>query len=158
MSEAATGITPVRLVSYLGIFSVWYICALLALTGVSFGLGIGFGHLGNVVTLIISAIMTGVKFAEENRREFIGAEKWKLGLMCLLASHLWSALNTAMVTLLFLDHAERQGFMRALQTLQLDVWAFSVAIVSFFYYVAIVLFLGVGATNRFRKQQQGTEG
>ncbi|WP_262692071.1 ABZJ_00895 family protein [Kordiimonas aestuarii] len=158
MSEQATESKPVELRSYLVAFTIWYMCALLALTGVSFGLGIGFGHLGNIVILVIAAIITGVRFADDNGREFAGAEKWKLGLFCLLVSHLLSTLNTALVTLLFLSEEERQGFWSALQSMQLDAWAFSIAIVSFFYYVAIVLFLGVGATNRLKKLQQGTEG
>ena len=157
MDKQTPETTPVKLLPYLGAFSIWYMCALLALTGVSFGFGIGFGYLGNVAILVIAAVMTGVRFAEDNRREFAGAEKWKLGLLCLLASHVLAMVNTALVTLLFLDDAARENYFARLDAMRLDVWAFSILIVSFFYYIALVLFIGVGASNRVKKMRQGME-
>ncbi|WP_417455981.1 ABZJ_00895 family protein [Kordiimonas sp.] len=139
--------TPARLMPTIGTFAVWYICAMLALTGVSLGLGINFGRLGSIAILLLSGFFAGVRFAKDHERELEGTEKWKLALGCLLVSYLCSAANIVAITLATMGEGESARFMDALTNMPLDVWAFVFALVSLFYYLGLVLFIGLGVKN-----------
>lgn len=152
MPDQTNSADPANLRPFIGAFSIWYVCALLALTGISFATGVGFGYIGNIAILVAAAVMTGVRFADDMGRDFEGREKWKLALFCLLASFVWSFLNTMVVTFLFTAEEGRQNFLAAVANMPVTAWVFSLAIVSFFYYFALVLFLGVGVKNSLRKQ------
>jgi len=151
MSEQTTETTPVKVLPYLSTFATWYVCLMLAVTGISFGFGINFGELGKLLIIVAAAVMTGFRFAEENERAFVGAEKWKLGLVALLVLHVANTLNTLLIAYVFLDEERRAHFFEVLGSAEPQVMAFSLAIVSFFYYVATVLFLGVGVKSRLKK-------
>jgi hypothetical protein len=151
MSEQTSETTPVKVLPYLSTFATWYVCLMLAVTGISFGFGINFGELGKLLIIVAAAVMTGFRFPEENERWFVGAEKWKLGLVALLVLHVANSLNTLLIAYVFLDEERRAQFFEVLASAEPQVMAFSLAIVSFFYYVATVLFLGVGVKSRLKK-------
>lgn len=152
MSEqAAEETAPAKMLPYLSTFASWYICLMLAMTGISFGFGINFGELGKLLIIVAAAVMTGFRFAEEQERGFVGAEKWKLGLIALLVLHVANTLNTLLIAHVFLTDERRAHFYEVLTSAEPQVMAFSLAIVSFFYYVATVLFLGVGVKSRLKK-------
>ena len=147
MTEEDTQQGNARLMPTIGTFAVWYICAMLALTGVSLGFGINFGRLGSIAILLLSGFFAGVRFAKDHERGLEGAEKWKLALGCLLVSYLCSAANMIAITLATMSEGESARFMDALTNMPLDVWGFVFALVSLFYYLGLVLFIGLGVKN-----------
>lgn len=136
-----------KLLPFVGTFSVWYVCALMALTGIGFAIGMNFGRVGSLIVLILASMVTGQRFAKDMGREFVGTEKWKLAGFCLVSSYIWSTMNMVVATLLFVEGATMGDLLDAATNMPLQVWLFAVAFVSFFYYFAIVLFLGVGLKN-----------